>query len=161
MVDWAKDQLGSLDAVFNCVGVVAFGHLEELSTDAMEELFLTNVFVPIMLFKSAAPSINKNGLMVNISGVVAEKNLPGMAAYGASKAAAKSFMEGFSREARRKSITAIDVRPPHTETGLAERPIEGEAPKFPEGLSPQLVAQVICENIEKGEKDIPALCFAG
>jgi cyclic-di-GMP-binding biofilm dispersal mediator protein len=35
----------------------------------------------------------------------------------------------------------IDVRPPHTETGLATRPLAGEAPKMPTGLTPAVVAE--------------------
>lgn len=39
---------GPIDIVVNAVGVVAFGPVSDVSIDAMEELFLTNVFVPKM-----------------------------------------------------------------------------------------------------------------
>ena len=116
---------GRLDVVVNAVGVVAFGPVQELSIDAMEELFLTNTFVPIMLARAALPVMTEGGVLVNISGVIAEQNLPGMAAYGASKAAVRSFDEALAREARRRRIRVIDARPPHTETGLAERANRG------------------------------------
>jgi len=125
----------------------------------MEELFLTNTFVPIFLAKAAMGSLSTGGVLVNISGVIAEQNLPGMATYGASKAALKSFNEGFGREARRSKVRVLDVRPPHTETGLADRAIEGEAPKMPEGLSPQSVAFRIVAAIADGESDLPASAF--
>lgn len=66
---------------------------------------------------------------MNISGVIAETNLPGMAAYGASKAALRSFDQALAREARRRTVRVLDARPPHTETGLADRPIAGTAPR--------------------------------
>ena len=75
-------------------------------------------------------------MIVNISGVIAEQGLAGMAAYGASKAAVRSFDEALAREARRRKIRVIDARPPHTETGLATRPIAGQAPRMPVGLDP-------------------------
>ena len=100
-VDAAVEHAGGLDVVVNAVGVVAFGPVAELSIDAMEEVFLTNVFVPIMLAQAASQHLRPGGVIVNISGVIAEQNLPGMAAYGASKAAVRSFDEGFAREARR------------------------------------------------------------
>ena len=53
----------------------------------------------------------------------------------------------------------LDVRPPHTETGLADRPIEGTAPRMPEGLSPDVVARVIVDAIEDGRTDLPASAF--
>ncbi|MDH3681020.1 MAG: SDR family oxidoreductase [Acidimicrobiia bacterium] len=155
----AKNRHGRLDAVVNAVGVVAFGSTSELSVDAMEELFLTNTFLPIMLAKAALPELEHGGAIVNLSGVIAEQNLPGMAAYGASKAALTSFDQAFSREARRAGVTVIDARPPHTETGLAQRPIEGTAPSMRPGLDPNRVATVICDAIAEGATDLPSSAF--
>ena len=151
---------GPIDLLVNAVGVVAFGPTVELSTDAMEELFLTNTFVPIMLSRAALAHMAPGSTMVNISGVIAEKNLPGMAAYGASKAALRSFQEAFAREARRKKVTVLDTRPPHTETGLAERAIEGEAPSFGTGLTPGAVVATILAAVARGERDLPSTAFA-
>lgn len=158
-VDAAIAHAGRLDVVINAVGVVAFGSAAELSIDAMEELFLTNTFVPIMLAKAAADRIEAGGAIVNISGVIAERNLPGMAAYGASKAALRSFDEALTRELRRAKVRVVDARPPHTETGLASRAIEGIAPVFPPGLSPDHVAVTICDALEQGLTDLPSGSF--
>lgn len=155
----AVEANGGLDVVVNAVGVVAFGTLDELSVDAMEELFLTNTFVPIMLAKASLAAMNPGGVIVNISGVIAEQNMPGMAAYGASKAAVQSFDQALTREARRKKIRVIDARPPHTETGLAGRAIEGEAPRMPEGLAPIDVARVICDAIDGDATDLASSAF--
>ena len=152
---------GRLDVVINAVGVVAFGDVMSLSIDTMEELFLTNTFVPIMLARAALPVMERDGTILNISGVVAEQNLPGMAAYGASKAAVRSFDEALSREARRRGVRVIDARPPHTETGLAGRAIEGTAPRMPVGLAPERVAQVLCDALESDATDLPSSAFAG
>ena len=150
---------GGLDVVVNAVGVVAFGPVAELGTDTMEELFLTNTFVPIMLAQAALADLRPGGAIVNISGVIAEQNLPGMAAYGASKAALRSFDEGFAREARRAKVRVIDARPPHTETGLADRAIEGTAPRMPEGLTADRVAEVIVDAILGDTTDLPSSAF--
>lgn len=151
---------GRLDVVVNAVGVVAFGNVDQLSVDAMEELFLTNTFLPIMLSKAALGTMGQGGTIVNISGVIAEQNLPGMAAYGASKAALRSFDEALSREARRRGVRVIDARPPHTETGLAARAVEGTAPRMPEGLSPARVAEVIVDAVlDPTVADLPSQAF--
>ncbi|MFT7650242.1 MAG: cyclic-di-GMP-binding biofilm dispersal mediator protein [Candidatus Poriferisodalaceae bacterium] len=155
----AVDHAGSLDVVVNAVGVVAFGPIEELSVDAMEELFMTNSFLPIVLAKAALGTLTEGGVIVNISGVIAEQNLPGMAAYGASKSALRSFDEALTREVRRRKIRVIDARPPHTETGLAERPIEGKSPKMPKGLDPIAVAEIICDAIAGKTTDLPSEAF--
>ncbi len=158
-VDLAVSTMGKLDVVINAVGVVAFGPVDELSIDTIEELFMTNSFIPIMLAQAAGPQLAEGGAVVNISGVIAEQNLPGMAAYGASKAATKSFSEALAREFRRKKLRVLDARPGHTETGLADHPIAGESPKMPEGLSPESVAVAICDALEAGTKDLPSTAF--
>jgi cyclic-di-GMP-binding biofilm dispersal mediator protein len=159
-VQAAVDHAGRLDVVVNAVGVVAFGPVDEVSVDAMEELFLTNTFVPIMLAKAALGVLGDGGVIVNISGVIAEQNLPGMAVYGASKAAIRSFDEALAREARRRKVRVVDARPPHTETGLASRPIAGSSPSMPTGLDPVVVARVICDAIAGGATDLPSTAFS-
>lgn len=145
---------GHLDIVVNAVGVVAFGDAVSTSVDTVEELFLVNTFAHIFLCSASLPAMSKGGVIVGISGVVAEQNLPGMAAYGASKAAVRSFNEAFAREARRVGVRVIDARPTHTETGLATRPIAGTAPRFPQGLDPAVVAARIVDAIARGQTDL-------
>ncbi len=164
-VSGAVERAGRLDAVVNAVGVVAFGPVDELDMDIVEELFLTNTFIPIALAKSALSALDPGGVIMNLSGVIAEQNLPGMAAYGASKAAVASFDAALGREARRRKISVIDARPPHTETGLAGRAIAGTAPKMPTGLDPAAVAAVLAEAIASAldgrhSGDLPSTSFA-
>ena len=159
MINTVLAHHGSLDIVINAMGVVAFGDIVSTSIDDVEELFLTNTFGHIFLMQAALPHMSKGSVLVGISGVIAEQNLPGMAAYGASKAAVRSFNEALSREARRLGIRVIDARPPHTETGLVTRAIAGIAPKFPQGLTPLSVAQRIVLAIASGEEDLPSSEF--
>ncbi len=151
---------GPLSGIVNAVGVVAFGPVDELGPDVMEELFLTNTFVPMMLATAALPRFgDEGGVIVNLAGVVAERSFPGMAAYAASKAAVRAFDEGLAAEVRRRKIRVVDARPPHTETGLADRPIAGTAPRFPTGLDPEDVAERIVEAIVADERDLPSSAF--
>ncbi len=159
VVDQAVRANGPIDLLINAVGIVAFGGIEELGIDAMEDLFLTNTFVPIMLTKAALDNMAPDATIVQLSGVIAEQNLPGLAAYGASKAALRSFDEAMSRELRRRRIRVIDARPPHTETGLADHPIEGTAPAMPHGLDPRTVARVIIDAVAGTARDLPSQVF--
>ena len=152
-------RLGSVDIVINAMGVVAFGPINATSVDTVEELFLTNTFGHIFLMQAALENMKTGSVLVGISGVIAEQNLPGMSVYGASKAATRSFNEALSREARRSGVRVIDARPPHTETGLASRAIAGTPPKFPAGLDPVQVARRIVQAIADGETDLPSGAF--
>ena len=156
----ATSPFGRLDGLINAAGVVAFGTLLETADDLIEELFLTNTLGPLWLMKRVAPLLSTSkGFIVNISAVVAEAPLPNMAAYSASKAALTAADTALTRELRRIGITVCDARPPHTETGLANHPISGQAPKLPPGLTPDAVARVIVESIEAGVTEIPASAF--
>lgn len=155
----AVDAHGGLDGVINAAGVVAFGTAEETSTDTIEELFMTNTFLPIFLIQSALPHLREGGVIVNLSGVVAEQPVAGMAGYSASKAALGAFGTALRRELRRRKITVIDARPGHTETGLASHPIAGEAPRFPAGHDPDQVVSRLVAAIEANEPDLPPEAF--
>lgn len=152
---------GRLDGVVIAAGIVAFGDLVDTDDVVIEELFLTNAMGPMWLAKHVAPALQASqGFFVNLSGVVAESPMPGMAAYSASKAAAAAATEAIRREFRRMKVTVIDVRPPHTETGLATRPLAGVAPKMPVGLEPSAVAERVATAIERGDTAVASDDFA-
>lgn len=149
-----------IDGVVNAAGVVAFGSLADTDDAVIEDLFLTNVLGPLWLMRAALPALTESrGFIANISAVVAEQPLAGMAAYAASKAALTAADRALSRELRAAGVTVIDARPPHTETGLADRPIAGTAPKLREGLQPDAVAERIIAAIRAGEREVPAEAF--
>jgi len=152
---------GHLDAVVNAAGVVAFGDLESTPDDVIEELFVTNVIGPLWLLRRLIPMLSeRQGTVVNLSAVVAEQPLPGMAAYAASKAAFTAADAALRRELRRRRIRVVDVRPPHTETGLAGRAIHGEPPRLPVGLDPAVVAGRIVAALEDpAVEEIPSTQF--
>ncbi len=160
LVAYAIEHHGRLDGVIVAAGIVAFGDVGSNDDVVVEELFLTNAMGPVWLAARVEESLTETaGFFVNISGVVAETPMPGMAAYSASKAAASAAMLALAKEWRRKKIGVTDVRPPHTETGLATRPLAGSAPKMPEGLDPAVVAERIVAAIEAGEREVAGSDF--
>ena len=157
LVAAAHDTFGRLDGVVNAAGVVAFGLLTDTDDEVLEELFLTNVLGPLWLMKRVVPALAATrGFFVNISAVVADMPMPGMVAYSASKAALTGADRALVRELRRVSVRLCDARPPHTETGLANRPLSGVSPALPHGLSPERVAARIVAAIEADETDVAA-----
>jgi short-subunit dehydrogenase len=151
----------TLDGLVNAAGVVAFGSLADTADEVIEDLFLTNVLGPLWLMRAAIPALTESrGFIANISAVVAEQPLAGMAAYSASKAELTAADRALTRELRAAGITVTDARPPHTETGLADRPISGIAPRLREGLRPEDVARRIVKAIIVGEREIPAEAFS-
>jgi len=161
LVEYCTSTHGRLDGVIVAAGIVAFGDLVDTDDVVMEELFLTNTLGPMWLAKRVAAALRESqGFFVNISGVVAESPMPGMAAYSASKAGAAAAMESIQREFRRTKVQVVDARPPHTETGLATRPLAGVAPTMPEGLAPRAVAERIVVAVERKEAVVTSTEFS-
>ena len=160
-------RFGRLDGIVFAHGVVAFGNLVDTPDETIEELFLTNVMGSLWMLKRVVPLLSApegsrtGGFVVNLSAVVAESPLAGMAAYSATKSALSAADAALTRELRRVGISVCDVRPPHTETGLAGRPLCGAAPRLPEGLDPQRVAAVVVDAVVAGEGQVPSEVFGG
>ncbi len=157
----AVERHGHLDGLVNAAGVVAFGPLLDTGDEVLEELFLTNVLGPLFLLRRVVPALtDRRGFVVQLSAVVAETPLPAMAAYAASKASLTAADRALARELRRSGVDVIDVRPPHTETGLAGRSLSGTAPRLARGLDPDDVVRHILDAIESGRPELASTDFA-
>ena len=143
----AVAMLGGLDLVVCCVGGVAFGPLSDLDDAAMAAVFAADVFGPIRLARAAMPALATGGVIATISGVAADHPTAGMAAYSATKTAITAFDRALAGEVRRSGARVLDVRPPCTETGLAERPLAGVGPKLAPGSDPDGVAAAILDAL--------------
>lgn len=163
---------GRLDGVVFIAGVSAFGPIADLTDDVLAHLVEVNALAPIRLLRAAIPHLRAaaaqprpgtvgQAFVVDTSAVIAESPVAGMAAYSASKGALAAFDAAAARELRSARIRVIDARPPHTETGLAGRPVAGVAPRLPRGLEPERVAERIVEAIVAGERDLPSSAFLG
>ncbi|MGV8968261.1 MAG: SDR family NAD(P)-dependent oxidoreductase [Cellulomonas sp.] len=156
---------GRLDGLVVASGVVAFGPVSELADEVLVDLFALNTLAPIRLLRAALPALTDSAtagrapFVVHLSAIVAEQPAAGMAAYSASKGALTAFDAAAGRELRRAGIRLIDARPPHTETGLAGRPIAGTAPRLAQGLDPNDVAERVLAAVVGDERDLPSGAF--
>jgi NAD(P)-dependent dehydrogenase (short-subunit alcohol dehydrogenase family) len=155
----ARERLGRLDGVVCLAGVVAFGPLADTPRPVVEEIVALDLTLPLLLAQAAIPVLEPGGFVANASGVVAELPAAGLVAYSAAKAGVSAGFRALAREVRSRGISVIDLRPPHTETGLAERPLHGVAPRLPAGLEPAAVARRIVDAIEAGEREAAAASF--
>jgi NAD(P)-dependent dehydrogenase (short-subunit alcohol dehydrogenase family) len=164
-VEAAAARWGRLDGVVNAAGVVAFGPAVEADDATLDAVLGTNLLMPIRLVRAAYPHLHASAVqgrapfVLMVSAVVAEAPMAGMAAYTASKAGLAAFDAAAGRELRRSRIRLVDARPPHTETGLATRPVAGQAPTLPPGKDPRDVAARLVQAIVDDERDVPSSAF--
>ncbi|THJ68462.1 SDR family NAD(P)-dependent oxidoreductase [Arthrobacter echini] len=148
-----------LGGVVFAAGVVAFGPAVEVDDDTLDELMLVNLLGYMRLMRVVAPKLTRGSFVAQLSAVVAESPTAGMAAYSATKAGLSAYGKALTLELRKQGVKVLDARPPHTETGLASRPIAGEAPKLPQGKDPAAVAERIITAIRDDERDLPSTAF--
>lgn len=152
-----------LDGIVLAAGLVGFGTSAETSPENAKKLaqvnYLGQVQVACELLPAMQRSESDGRFIVGISGVVAEKTFPGMLAYSASKTAFSSALKSLQLELRRNGILVCDARPGHTETGLAERAVFGQAPKFAEGMTAEHVVRAILSGVDSGKTEIASSDF--
>lgn len=156
----AVDLFGRVDGLVNAAGVVAFGSLASHPEEVIDDVISTNLLGPLHMMAAAARLMDGGGFIANITGIVAEEPFPGMPVYVAAKTGLSAATQALAKELRREGILVVDARPGHTETGLADRSIFGDAPRFPQGLQPAHVARVIVEGIESEIREIPSARFS-
>ena len=143
----AAERFDGLDLVVVASGVAGFGAADETADEVVEELFAVNTLGPVAVLSEAVPLVRDGGAIVALSAILADAPMAGMAAYSASKAALAAWLTAVRREVRRRKVTVLDVRPPHMETGLAERALHGTAPRLPLGYDVDAFVARVVEGI--------------
>lgn len=154
IVDAALEELGQLDVVIIASGVVGFGPVDLVRSDSLQSMVDVDLVGPLAVCGLVAPMLSDGGVIAVITGAVVDSTMLGTGVYTAAKAGLSAAVGVMARDWRRQGVRCIDIRPPHTETGLSDRPQFGAAPKLGEGLTPEAVADRIWIAIEAGESVI-------
>lgn len=156
VVHEAASALGGLTGIVIASGVAAFGPAREEEDVVIEELFAVNTLGPIALVRASLDHLGEGGAIAVISAVLADVPTAGMGSYSASKAATSAYLTALRRELRRDKITVLDARPPHMETGLADRALAGTPPRMPKGHDVDEVVSLIVQGITEGKSELVA-----
>ncbi len=144
----------AVDVVVVAWGVVAFGPAAEADDAVTEELFAVNTLAPMSLVRAALPHLADGGTVVLLSAIVADAPTLQMAEYSASKAALSAWAGVLRRELRSRSITVLDVKPPHIDTGLVDRALAGDPPRLPRGHDRSELVEAVLEGVREGSREI-------
>ncbi len=126
----------SLSGLVLAHGTVAFGEARDTGFDIVRRLFDLNTLASLHVINQALALMKRDSFIINLSAVVAEFPMKGLAAYSASKAAVSAYMAALRREVRAQGIHTLDVQLPHIESDFAHRAIAGTPPPLPKGVLP-------------------------
>lgn len=106
------DQLGkALDIVINAAGIGIIKPLDKMSYDDFDKSIDINLKGTFYLFKSFLPpmKVEKQGLIINIPGVLGKTSMNGASAYSASKYGVNGLTKSIREELKRTNIRITNL----------------------------------------------------
>jgi len=128
-----------LDGLVNNAGVAVMAGLRSTGVNVWDHTFAVNVRGPFLLTKGLlAPLERAGGAVVNVSSTLAEKAIPGMLAYNASKAALNQMTRSLALELApsirvNAVMPAVVDTPIHAARGMSAEDVAAMAPLHPLG----------------------------
>ncbi len=129
--------LGGLDVLVNCAGVVSGGRLEAQSDAAIEAQLAVNLFGTIIATRGALALLRASkGVVINIGSTLAHRPGPGVSIYAATKGAVEAFTRAMASELAADGIRVLAVLP-----SLVRSDIWTSAGMSPEAVDALMVAR--------------------
>jgi NAD(P)-dependent dehydrogenase (short-subunit alcohol dehydrogenase family) len=110
---------GRIDIVFANAGIVEIATLKEVTEKNFDKIFNINVKGTLFTVQKALPLLNDGGSIILMGSVASVKGTPGWTVYGASKAAIRNFVRGWTVELKDRRIRSNVLSPGPIETPLA------------------------------------------
>lgn len=140
LIEQAVAKFGKIDILFINAGIFKALPVADLTEQVYDDIFNINLKGPVFTVQAALPHFNKGASILLNTSVSNVKGMPGVAAYGASKAALRSFARTLAAELADQNIRVNAVSPGPIETpiwektNLTQEQIEG----FASGVSSQV-----------------------
>ena len=137
LVEWATEAGGGhVDILVNNAGVALLGPSSAATEAEFDETFALNVKVPFFLVAALAPAMaaRGQGAIVSTSTMVASFGQPGMAIYGASRAALELLTKAWAAEYGPRGVRVNAVAPGPTRTPMNDA--YGDMPQRFAALAP-------------------------
>jgi NAD(P)-dependent dehydrogenase (short-subunit alcohol dehydrogenase family) len=102
---------GRIYIVFANAGLGEFAPLESVTEEHFDKIFNINVKGALFTVQKALPLLNDGGSIILTGSVASAKGTPSFAVYGASKAAIRNFVRGWTAELKDRRIRSNVLSP--------------------------------------------------
>jgi NAD(P)-dependent dehydrogenase (short-subunit alcohol dehydrogenase family) len=116
-----RERFGRLDVLVNSAGVGIAGTVEHLPAKHFDLQLGVNLRGLFLVTQAAIPLLRESrGLIVNLASIAGTLPTPGLATYGATKAAVISLTRSLNEELDGDGVRAIAICPGFVDTPMAE-----------------------------------------
>jgi NAD(P)-dependent dehydrogenase (short-subunit alcohol dehydrogenase family) len=163
-----RERFGRIDVLVNSAGIGIAGRVEDLPAKHFDLQVGVNLRGLFLVTQAAIPLLREShGLIVNLASIAGTLPTPGLATYGATKAAVISLTRSLNEELDADGVRAIAICPGFVDTPMAQwSGIAGDEMIQPEDcaevvrmllrLSPQArIPQVVIERAGSINGDVP------
>ncbi|HJQ38245.1 MAG TPA: SDR family oxidoreductase [Thermoanaerobaculia bacterium] len=156
----ALGRFGRIDVWINNAAVAEWALIEEMTPDEMRRVIDVNVLGPMYGVRVALPHLKEtNGVIINVASALADRAIPLLSTYSASKAAVKSFSDSLRMELRDSgaNVDVVTILPSSINTpfyrwgpsklGVRPHPVSVIYP-------PRLVAEAMVSAAQRPQREI-------
>jgi len=112
---------GGLDVLVNCAGVGIAGRIGDMSAKQFDLQQSVNLRGAFLVTREALPALRAaRGYVFNLASIAGTIPTPGLAGYGAAKAALIALTRSLDREEARTGVRATAICPGFVDTPMAE-----------------------------------------
>ena len=116
-----RDRFGRLDVLVNSAGVGIGGRVEDLPAKHLDMQLDVNLRGLFLVTQAAIPLLREShGWIVNLASIAGTLPTPGLATYGATKAAVIALTRSLNEELDADGVRAIALCPGFVDTPMAE-----------------------------------------
>jgi NAD(P)-dependent dehydrogenase (short-subunit alcohol dehydrogenase family) len=162
------ERFGRLDMLVNSAGIGIGGRIEDLPGKHLDLQLGINLRGLFLVTQAAIPLLRESrGWVVNLASIAGTLPTPGLAAYGATKAAVISLTRSLNEELDADGVRAVAICPGFVDTPMSEwsglgsdemiRPEDcAEVVRMLLRLSPRArIPQVVIERVGSTNGDVP------
>jgi len=163
-----RERYGRLDVLVNSAGVGIAGRVEDLPAKHFDLQVGVNLRGLFLVTQAAVPLLRESrGWIVNLASIAGTIPTPGLATYGATKAAVISLTRSLNEELDADGVRAVAICPGFVDTAMAQwSGLRGEEMIQPEDcaevvrmllrLGPRArIPQVVIERVGSSNGDVP------
>lgn len=158
VAQWLNEKNYLIDILINNAGFAAWGTVQNLSREEINEMMRLNMFTLSDMCKVLLPDLQKNkqAYIMNVSSTSAYQAVGTLANYAATKAFVLVFTRGLRKELKGTSVSVTCLSPGPTSTGFIARAnmdvIKEKAEKF--SVTPESVAKIAIHGMLAGKAEI-------